>query len=151
MSIKKTILEDLKKAMKSRDADRLRVLRSLKAKLLEKEISERSEGKAELTDEQSIEVLMKAAKQRKESIDQFRKGDREELAEKEEQELEVIETYLPKMLNDDEIRAEVRKQIEATGASGMSEMGKVMGVMMAKLKGKADGSDVSRIVKEELS
>lgn len=151
MSIKETILEDLKKAMKSRDADRLRVLRSLKAKLLEKEISERSEGKAELTDEQSVEVLMKAAKQRKESIDQFRKGDREELAEKEEQELEVIETYLPKMLNDEEIRAEVRKQIEATGASGMSEMGKVMGVMMAKLKGKADGSDVSRIVKEELS
>lgn len=151
MSIKESILNDLKEAMKSRDADRLRVLRSLKAKLLEKEISERTGGDAVLTDEQSVEVLMKAAKQRKESIEQFRKGGREELAENEEQELEVIESYLPKMMDDDEIRAEVRAAMEKTGASGMADMGKVMGMLMGKLKGKADGSAVSRIVKEELS
>lgn len=150
MSIKDSILNDLKEAMKAREADRLRVLRSLKSKILEKEISERSGGEATITDEQTVEVLMKAAKQRKESIDQFEKGERQDLADKEKEELKIIETYLPKMMSEEEIRAEVKKEIESSGASGMSDMGKVMGVMMNKLKGKADGSVVSRVVKEEL-
>ena len=151
MDIKKTILSDLKKAMKAKDADRLRVLRSLKSKLLEKEISIRSGGEGDITDEQAIEVLMKAAKQRRESIEQFEKGGREDLAAAEKAELEIIDSYLPKMMNDDEIRAEVKAFIDQSGASGMSDMGKVMGAMMTRLKGKADGSDVSRIVKEELT
>ena len=151
MDIKETILEDLKKAMKAKDADKLRVLRSLKSKLLEKEISIRSGGEGDITDEQAIEVLMKAAKQRRESIDQFEKGGREDLAETEQAELEVIESYLPQMMDDDEIRKEVKAFIDQTGASGLADMGKVMGAMMGRLKGKADGSDVSRIVKEELS
>jgi len=151
MDIKETILEDLKKAMKAKDADKLRVLRSLKSKLLEKEISIRSGGEGDITDEQAIEVLMKAAKQRRESIDQFEKGGREDLAETEQAELEVIESYLPQMMDDDEIREEVKAFIDQTGASGLADMGKVMGAMMGRLKGKADGSDVSRIVKEELS
>lgn len=151
MDIKETILSDLKKAMKAKDADRLRVLRSLKSKLLEKEISIRSGGEGDITDEQAIEVLMKAAKQRKESIDQFEKGSREDLAETEKAELEVIESYLPKMMDDEEIRGEVKNFINQTGASGLADMGRVMGAMMGRLKGKADGSDVSRIVKEELS
>lgn len=151
MDIKETILSDLKKAMKAKDADRLRVLRSLKSKLLEKEISIRSGGEGDITDEQAIEVLMKAAKQRRESIDQFEKGGREDLAATEKEELEVIESYLPKMMDDEEIRNEVKAFIDQTGASGLADMGKVMGAMMGRLKGKADGSDVSRIVKEELS
>lgn len=151
MSIKDKILDELKTAMKQKEADRLRVLRSLKAKLLEKEISERKDGEAEISDEQTVEVLMKAAKQRKESIDQFEKGGREELADKEKAELEVIEEFLPKMMSEDEVRSEVKAQIESMGATGMQDMGKVMGVMMGKLKGKADGSIVSRVVKEELS
>ena len=151
MSIKDKILDELKTAMKQKKADRLRVLRSLKAKLLEKEISERKGGEAEINDEQTVEVLMKAAKQRKESIDQFEKGGRDELVEKEKAELEVIEEFLPKMLSEDEVRAEVKAQIESMSASGMQDMGKVMGAMMGKLKGKADGSVVSRVVKEELS
>ncbi|MEX0823850.1 MAG: GatB/YqeY domain-containing protein [Balneolaceae bacterium] len=151
MSIKENILNDLKKAMKAQDADRLRVLRSLKAKILEKEISERKGGESTITDEQVIEVLMKAAKQRKESIDQFEKGDRKDLADKEKEELAVIDDYLPKMMSDDEVREAVQSQIEKMGASSMDDMGKVMGVMMGQLKGKADGSLVSRIVKEELS
>lgn len=151
MDIKETILEDLKKAMKAKDADKLRVLRSLKSKLLEKEISIRSGGEGDITDEQAIEVLMKAAKQRRESIDQFEKGGREDLAETEQAELEVIESYLPQMMDDDDIREEVKAFIDQTGASGLADMGKVMGAMMGRLKGKADGSDVSRIVKEELS
>lgn len=151
MSIKENILNDLKKAMKAQDADKLRVLRSLKAKILEKEISERKGGESTITDEQVIEVLMKAAKQRKESIDQFEKGDRKDLADKEKEELAVIDDYLPKMMNDDEVREAVQSQIKKMGASSMEDMGKVMGVMMGQLKGKADGSLVSRIVKEELS
>ena len=151
MDIKEAVLQDLKKAMKAKDADRLRVLRSLKAKLLEKEISERSGGEGDISNEQAVEVLMKAAKQRRESIEQFEQGGREDLADAEKAELEVIESYLPKMMDDDEIREAVKAHIEKTGASGMSDMGKVMGAMMGSLKGKAEGSAVSRIVKEELS
>jgi hypothetical protein len=151
MSIKASILEELKSAMKQKQADRLRVLRSLKAKILEKEISERKGGESELSDEQVSEVLMKAAKQRKESIDQFKDGGRDDLVEKEEKELEIIEEFLPDLMDEDEVRKEVKDQIEKLGASTMQDMGKVMGVMMGKLKGKADGAMVSRVVKEELS
>jgi len=151
MSIKEKILEDLKAAMKAKKKDELRVLRSLKSKILEKEISERKGGEGTITDEQVIEVLMKAAKQRKESIDQFGEGGRGDLVEKEEAELEIIESYLPEMMSDDEVREAVKNQIDKMGASTMADMGKVMGVMMGRLKGKAEGSVVSRIVKEELS
>lgn len=151
MSIKQSILDELKTAMKQKEADKLRVLRSLKAKILEKEISERKDGESELTDEQIIEVLMKAAKQRKESIEQFDAGDRKDLADKERDELELIERFLPEMMSEDEVRAAVKDQIEQMGASSMADMGKVMGVMMGRLKGKADGAVVSSVVKEELS
>ncbi len=150
MSIYENILNDLKTAMKQRDKERLRVLRSLKAKLLEKEISERKGGEGSLSDEQTTAVLMKAAKQRKESIEQFRQGGREELAEKEEQELEIIQSYLPEMLSEEEIRDIARKKIDETGADSMADMGKVMGAVMPQLKGKADGALVSKVVKEEL-
>lgn len=151
MAIKDQIMTDLKLAMKSKAEVRLRVLRSLKAKLLEREISERKEGEAELSDEQAIEVLMKAAKQRKESIEQFEKGGREDLADSEKKELEVIESYLPEMLSEEEVRTVARKKIDQLGAEDMSAMGQVMGAMMQELKGKADGSVVSKVVKEELS
>ncbi len=151
MSLKQQILDDLKAAMKAKEADKLNVLRSLKAKLLEKEISERKGGEASLSDEQVVEVLMKAAKQRKESIDQFEEGGRDDLAEKEKFELEIIEKYLPEMMDEDEIREEVKAQIEKMGATDMSDMGKVMGALMGRLKGKAEGTTISRIVKEELS
>lgn len=151
MGLKETILDELKSAMKNKDAERLQVLRSLKAKILEKEISERKGGESDISDEQVLEVLMKAGKQRKESIDSFEKGGREDLVEKEKAELAIIEEFLPKMMSEDEVRAAVRDQIKKMGASDMSDMGKVMGVMMGKLKGKAEGSVVSRVVKEELS
>lgn len=151
MSIKETILKDLKAAMKAKDADRLRVVRSLKSKLLEKEISERTGGEATISDEQAVEVLMKAAKQRKESIEQFEQGGRDDLAEKERQELAIIEGYLPEMMSEDEIRKSVQAQIKKMGASSIADMGKVMGALMGQLKGKADGAAISAIVKEELS
>lgn len=151
MAIKDQIMADLKEAMKAKEKDRLRVLRSLKSKLLEREISERKGGEGDLTDEQAVEVLMKAAKQRKESIEQFEKGDRADLAESEKKELEIIESYLPEMLSEDEIRDVARQKIEELGVEDMSGMGQVMGVMMQELKGKAEGSLVSKVVKEELS
>lgn len=151
MAIKEKIMDDLKQAMKDKDQDRLRVLRSLKSKLLEREISERKEGEASLSDEQAVEVLMKAAKQRKESIEQFEKGARADLAESEKEELKVINSYLPEMLSEDEIRDIARDKIDELGAEDMSDMGQVMGVMMQDLKGKAEGSLVSKVVKEELS
>jgi len=152
MSLQENILSDLKEAMKAKQQDRLRVLRSIKAALLEREISEREGGeKTELNDEQVIEVLMKAAKQRKDSIEQYKEGGREELAEQEEEELEIIESYLPEMMSEDEVRDAARKKIDQMGASDMSDMGKVMGALMGELKGKAEGSVVSKVVKEELS
>lgn len=151
MALKDNIMADLKQAMKDKDQDKLRVLRSLKAKILEKEISERKDGEATISDEQTIEVLMKAAKQRKESIEQFQSGGREDLVENEEKELEIIDSYLPKMLSEEEVRDIARQKIEALGAETMADMGKVMGVMMQELKGKAEGGTVSKVVKEELS
>ncbi|MDZ7691882.1 MAG: GatB/YqeY domain-containing protein [Balneolaceae bacterium] len=151
MTIQEQILADLKSAMKNKEQNRLNVLRSLKSKLLEREISERKGGEATLSDEQVIEVLMKAAKQRKESIEQFREGDREDLVKKEEAELEIIQSYLPEMLSEEEVRDVARQKIEELGAENMADMGKVMGVMMSELKGKAEGSLVSKVVKEELS
>jgi uncharacterized protein YqeY len=152
MTIQEHIVADIKEAMKARAQDKLRVLRSLKAKLMEKEISKRTGGKAaKLTDEQAVQVLMKAAKQRKESIDQFEEGGRKDLADNERTELKIIEAYLPEMMSEDEVRDIVLQKINALGAEGPQDMGKVMGPLMGQLKGKADGSLVSKIVKEELN
>lgn len=144
-------MADLKQAMKNKEQQRLKVLRSLKAKLLEREISERKDGEASLSDEQAIEVLMKAAKQRKESIEQFEKGGRDDLVATEQAELKIINSYLPKMLSEEEVREVTQEKIATLGADDMSDMGRVMGAMMQELKGKAEGSLVSKVVKEELS
>jgi uncharacterized protein YqeY len=151
MALKDKITADLKKAMKSRQKGRTRVLRSLKAGILEKEISVRKGGEAELGDQQVTEVLMKAAKQRKDSIEQFKEGGRDDLVQNEREELRIIESYLPEMLDEDEIREIARKKIDAVGAENLSDMGKVMGALMQQLKGKAEGAKVSKVVKEELS
>lgn len=151
MSIKERIITEMKTAMKAKDTLRLQVLRSLKAKLMEKEISERKGGEAEISNEQVIEVLMKASKQRKESIDQYESGGRDDLAEAEKRELTIIEEYLPEMMSEDEVRGIVKQKISQLGASGPADMGKVMGALMGQLKGKADGGMISTIVKEELN
>ena len=151
MSLKEKIMTDMKEAMKAKNSDKTMVLRSLKAKILEKEISERKDGESLLSDEQIIDVLLKATKQRKESIDQFTQGNRPDLVEKEEMELSIIENYLPKMMSEEEVLVEVKSQIEKVGATSIADIGKVMGPLMGKLKGKAEGSMISTAVKEELS
>jgi hypothetical protein len=148
--LKERILSDLTAAMKAKEAQRLQVLRSLKAKLLEKEIEMRSGGHAEITEEDAIAVLTKAAKQRKESIQQFIDGHRPDLAEKEQAELAIIESYLPEPMSEDEIIAIIDAKIEQVGASGLQDLGKVMGPIMGQLKGKADGGLVNRLVKARL-
>ena len=151
MTILDTIKQDMVTAMKEKQSERLQVLRSLKTRLTEKEISLREGGKRELTNEECIEVLMKAAKQRKESITQFREGGREDLARIEEAELAIIEEYLPKMMTEEDIEAAVAEVLSETGASGMGDMGRVMGVMTGRYKGKADAGLISQIVKRKLA
>lgn len=151
MSLKERIDQDLKEAMKSGDKNRLNTIRSIRAALLEKEVSIRVGGKAELSDEQELEVVMNLAKKRKDSIQQYQDADRKDLAEIEQAELAVITTYLPAQMPDEEIEAAVRDIIAQVGATSMKDMGKVMGAAMKKLKGKADGGKVQEMVKSALS
>lgn len=151
MALYDTLLADLKESMKAREERRTLVLRSLKSGVLEKEITNRTGGeRSEITDELVIEVITKAAKQRRDSLDQYRAAGREDLAAVEEQELAIIETYLPKQLTKEEIEAIVDEVVAQTGAAGMKDMGKVMGQLMPKVKGKADGKLVNLVVKEKL-
>ena len=151
MSLKERIDQDLKEAMKSGDKNRLNTIRSIRAALLEKEVSIRVGGKAELSDEQELEVVMNLAKKRKDSIQQYQDADRKDLVEIEQAELAVITTYLPARMPDEEIEATVRDIIAQVGATSMKDMGKVMGAAMKKLKGKADGGKVQEMVKSALS
>ena len=150
--LKDQIADDLKAAMRARDDVRRRTLRSLRAALLEAEISEREEGEeALLTEQQELTVLRKQAKQRREAIDQYEQAGRTDLAEKERAELEVIETYLPQPLSDEELREMIQAIIEETGADSMRDMGKVMGAAMQRLRGRADGNRVRQHVEDLLS
>lgn len=150
MTLEERILSDLTTAMKAKDAVRVPVLRSLKAKLQEKEISLRQGERKPLTEEQALEVVMKAAKQRKESIEQFKAGGREDLVATEQTELAIIEEYLPAMMSQDEVTAAVKQVLSELGIQDPSGMGRAMGVLMGKLKGKADPSLISSVVKQLL-
>lgn len=150
MSTYETLLADLKKAMLARDEKRTRVLRSLKAALIEKEVSIRIGGEATLTDDMVLDVFIKATKQRKDSLEQFENAGREDLASIEREELVIIDGYLPKKLTPEELDTEIASAIATLGASIPSDMGKVMGYLTPRLKGRADGSDISRIVKSKL-
>ena len=151
MSLKEKIDQDLKNSMKSGDKDRLNAIRSIRAALLEKEVSIRVGGKAVLSDDQEIEVLVSLAKKRRDAIEQFTAGNRPDLAATELSELRVIEEYLPEPVSDDEINSIVKDVVAKTGASSMKDIGKVMGEAMKALKGKADGTKVQQVVKSLLS
>ena len=150
MSLKDTITEDIKAAMKSKDKVRLETLRSIKKFVLEKEVSARGNGQDTITEAQEIEVLVQVAKQRRDAIEQYQKAGRQELADQETQELKIIEEYLPKQLSDEEVETIIEGVIAQVGASSPKDMGKVMGPVMQKLKGKTDGKKVQEIVKTKL-
>lgn len=150
MSLKDRISEDIKAAMKARDTIRLETVRSIKKVILEKEVSLRPQGQETLTESQEIEVLAQVAKQRRDSIEQYRKAGRDDLAEQEAQELAIIEEYLPKQLSDEEVSAAIDETIASVGATSVKDMGKVMGPVMQKLKGRADGQKIQAMVKAKL-
>lgn len=144
------IQEDLKKAMIAKDEQRLSVIRMLKSAIQYYEIQKGGAG-YEATDEDIIEVIGREIKKRRESIELYEKGNRPELAEKENQELAFLQTYLPEQLSEEEVAKLVDEAITQTGATEMKDMGKVMGLLMPKVKGKADNSFVSSLVRERLS
>lgn len=151
MSLKDQIGEDIKTAMKAKDKIRLETVRSIKKVILEKESELRAKGQDSLTPEQEIEVLSQQAKQRRDAIEQYLKANREDLVEKEQAELAIIETYLPKQLSKEELEQIVDQIITQVGAKTAKDLGKVMGVAMKQLKGKADGKKIQELVKGKLS
>ena len=151
MSLKDQISNDIKVAMKAKDKIRLETVRSIKKVLLEKESDIRGEGRDELTPEEEMGILVQQAKQRRDSIEQYTKAGRQDLADQESQELTVIESYLPKQLSDDEVADVIDEVIQSVGASSPKDMGKVMGPAMQKLKGQADGKKVQALVKAKLT
>jgi len=148
MSFTETINAAIKTAMLARDKERLAALRDVKSKLL---LEATSGGSGEVSEEVAMKICMKLHKQRIETYDLYIAQNREDLAADELFQAKVIEEYLPKMLSEEEVRAEVIAAIAQTGASGPQEMGKVMGVLSSKLAGKADGKLIASLVKEELA
>jgi uncharacterized protein len=149
MSLKQTIEEDLKNAMKAKDKDALRALRAVKSLILLAE-TEKGGGEA-LTEDTEIKLLQKAVKQRNDSIAIFREQGRNDLADAEQVEADIISKYLPKALSPEELEAEIKKIIEQVHALSIKDMGKVMGAATASIGGKADGKSISEVVKRLLS
>ncbi len=146
-SLKQQLTADMKSAMKAKDKQRLTTIRLILSALKQVEVDER----IEVDDERLIIILDKMAKQRRESISQYKQAGREDLAEIEQSELDIIKAYLPAALSQQEIAQLVEQAITATSASSMKEMGKVMAMLKPQLQGRADMSQVSQLIKSQLS
>ena len=153
MSLKERIAEDIKKAMKAGERDTVGALRMVSSRILEKEVELRADkGKDyQLTDDETVAVISSYAKQRHQSIESYRQGGRDDLVAKEEAELALLQEYLPRQLTEREIETLVDEVIAETGAAGPAEMGKVMGALMPRVKGQADGKLVNEIVRRKLA
>lgn len=149
MSLEKLVNDQLKTAMLAKDEKSLRALRAIKAAILLAKTSEGSGG--ELKQDDEVKMLQKLVKQRKDSEEIFRQQNREELARKEAEEIEVIEKFLPKQMSVEELKVELSRIISEVGAASPADMGKVMGVATKQLAGKADGKAISSTVKELLA
>lgn len=148
MSFTDKINTDIKNAMLAKEKEKLAALRDIKSKLL---LEATSGGSGEVSDETAMKICMKLHKQRMETYELYRTQGREDLANEELFQAKVIEEYLPKMLTEDEVKAEVAAAVAQVGASGPQDMGKVMGVLTGKLAGKADGKLIAALVKEALT
>lgn len=172
MSIKETIQNDIKEALKNHDEVRVLVLRGVASAFNNKEIEKRTrlhrdsggqakleesetvkelEQKSKLTEEEAVDVIFNEVKKRREAIVEYEKGKREDLVQKEKAELDILQKYLPEQLSEDEIKKLAQEAIVKTGAAGMKDMGKVLGILMSRIKGKAEGGLVSQIVKDLLN
>jgi hypothetical protein len=145
--IKTQISDDVKVAMRSKDRERLAALRLILAAFKQKEVDER----IELHDEQSVAVLDKMAKQHRDSIEQFGQANRDDLVKKEQQELDIIESYLPAKLSSEDVSLLIENGISEIGANSLKDIGKVMALLKGKLQGRANMGEVSRLIKAKLS
>lgn len=147
MSLLKQLQTDMITAMKNRDKDTLAVVRMLKASVQNAQI----EAGHDLTPDEEVAVMSREYKQRKESLEEFQKAGRQDLVDKTNNEMKVVEKYLPKQLSVDDVKKIVSETVQQVGASGMKDFGKVMGAVMPKVKGQADGKLVNQTVKDTLS
>lgn len=149
MSLEQKVMAEMKPAMLAKDEAALRGLRAIKAAII---VAKTAEGaKGDISEDDEIKLLQKLVKSRKDSLEIFQQQNRPELAKKEEEEIAVIEKFLPKQISADEVRVELEKIIASVGASSPADMGKVMGAATKQLAGKADGKMISTLVKELLS
>lgn len=149
MSLEQKVMADLKTAMLAKDEKSLRALRAIKAAIINAKTAEGFSG--EIKEEEEIKLLQKLVKQRKDSLEIYEKQNREDLAVKEREEIEVIEKFLPKQMSEEELKEIISKIITETGATSPADMGKVMGMANKQLAGKADGKSISAVVKELLA
>ena len=147
MSLKAQINDDVKQAMRSGEKERLKTLRMITAAIKQREIDERTE----LDDAQVLAVVEKMIKQRRESVEQYREGNRPELAEVEEAEIQILKPYLPEQLSEAELAEAIDQAIAEAGAEDMSGMGRVMGLLKPRIQGRADMGQVSRLVRSRLA
>lgn len=147
MTLKETLSEDMKAAMRAKDSEKLATIRLINAAIKQREVDER----IELGDDQVLSVIEKMIKQRKDSITQFEAGGRQDLADKEKSEIAVLAEYMPAQMSEAEVQAEVAAAVTQAGASGPQDMGKVMAVLKPKLAGRADMTAVSALVKAALT
>ena len=145
MSIKEQLSEDMKAAMKSKDKIALSTIRMAKAAIANKEIED-----GELDDNAILGILAKEVKQRKDTIEEVKKADRVDLVEQNEAEIVVLQKYLPEQLTDEELKEIIQSAVSQSGANSLADMGKVMGIVQPQIKGRADGTKASQIVKEIL-
>lgn len=148
MALLERLNQDMKQALKNKEKERLGVIRMVKASLQNEAIKL---GKDQLSEDEELTVLSRELKQRKESLQEFKRAGRDDLVDNVQTEINVLETYMPEQLSDEELESIVLETIEETGAQSKQEMGKVMGAIMPKVKGKADGSKVNQMVLKHLS
>lgn len=147
MSILNQLNEDMKTAMRAKDKDSLTTIRMIKSAIQNEEIRKGSE----LNQDEEIAIVSREKKQRLESLNEFEKAERDDLVEKLNRELEIVNKYLPEQLSEDEVRGIVNETINEVGAESMQDMGKVMSTIMPKVAGRADGGTINKLVREELS
>jgi uncharacterized protein YqeY len=146
VSVIQQLDQDMKAAMKQKDKETLSTIRMVRAAIKKVQIDNRGE----LSDDQVLQVVMKEVKQRRDSLAEYEKAGREDLAAKEKREIEILSAYLPKQLSEEELREIVQQAIADTGAASKKDMGKVMGAVLPKVKGRADGKQVNQLVQQLL-
>jgi uncharacterized protein YqeY len=149
MNLEQKIMAEMKEAMKAKDEGQLRALRAIKAEIIKAKTEPGAGG--EISAEKEISMLQKMMKQRRDSLEIYQQQNREDLASKEQEEMAVIEKFLPAQMSAEELKSELKQVIAETGASSPADMGKVMGAANKKLAGRADGKTISAMVKELLS